>query len=427
MLESRLSKFLAGKQQTLVVCSIIAASAVIHTPAEFVKSWILHSPAPLNLPAFGTTQFVYDLNSVRGLIFLLSTALLTYVFIRPVADFFSARKTEIPLGKLFKNSLFVFLISGLLVVPVKLGIMGIGYGEMSRDPFDFYDASNQIYQRLLMPALAYIVQFKGPLLFHVFSLLVTLCLIFFTLLFFEVNNIHTTLLENISVAGASFIITQFQSPGYTEQVSLLIVLIVVIVPMGTMPKVAAVSLALFAHEVSIVLFIVVALLYFSKEEKAWVGVVAAVYALFWLMSFGFDIGRLVDVRTVGGLSGFVWLAGHPLRELSGIVISYKLLWVVFFAALFAHSVELKRLLLFLLPGILATIFGVDTTRLMAFAFLAFLFALVYVKRYTLISEKNLQLLFALNLCLPSVYIGLNSGLVYFDGIYQLLYRGYLFR
>ena len=197
--------------------------------------------------------------------------------------------------------------------------------------------------------------------------------------------------------------------------------------MGTMPKIAAVSLALFAHEVSIVLFIVVALLYFSKEEKAWVGVVAAVYALFWLMSFGFDIGRLVDVRTVGGLSGFAWLAGHPLRELSGIVISYKLLWVVFFAALFAHSVELKRLLLFLLPGILATIFGVDTTRLMAFAFLAFLFALVYVKRYTLISEKNLQLLFGLNLCLPSVYIGLNSGLVYFDGIYQLLYRGYLFR
>ena len=427
MIESRSSKFLGNKQRLLVIGSIIASSAVIHTPAHFTESWLLNSPVVPAIPVFKSIQFFYFLNTVRGLIFFLSTVFLLFTFIRPVAYFFSTRASELPLRKIFENSLAVFFITALLVTPIRLGIMGVGYGQMSIDPFNFYDASNQIYQRLLMPALAYFVQFKGPLLFHLFSLIVTLALIFFTLLFFEVHTIHTTLLENISLAGTTFIITQFQSPGYTEQLSLLFALIVVIVPMETLPKIAAVSLGLFAHEVSIILFIAIAWLYFSKEERAWVGLVVVVYTVFWVMSFGFDFGKLFAVRTVGGLSGFSWLAGHPLRELSGIGMSYKLLWVAFGMALFRHSAELKRLFVLVLPGIAATVFAVDTTRLMAFSFLAILFAVLYIKKYSLISERNLQLLFGLNLCLPSVYIGLNSGLVYFDGVYQLLYRGYLFR
>lgn len=415
------------KQRQLLVCSIIAACAVIHTPAHFVENWALNSQPIFPFAVFKSNQFSYALNTMRGLIFLISIGVLLYTFVRPIVDFFSTRGSDFPLGKIFKNSLAVFFIAGILVIPAQLGIMGVGYGQMSRDPFNFYDTSNQIYQRLLMPGIAYFLQFKGPFLFHLFSLFVTFCLIFFTLLFFEVNKIRTTVLGNISLASTSFIITQFQSPGYTEQLSLLFALIVLIVPMGTLPKIAAVSLALFAHEVSILLFIVVAWLYFSKEEKAWVGFVIVVYVSFWMMSFGFDLGNLLEVRTVGGLSGFGWLAIHPFRELSGIVLSYKLLWMIFGIALFYHSVELKRLLLLILPGIFATAFAVDTTRLMAFAFLAILFSLVYVKKYSLVSERNLQLIFGINLCLPSVYIGLNSGLVYFDGIYQLFYRGYLFR
>jgi hypothetical protein len=244
-------------------------------------------------------------------------------------------------------------------------------------------------------------------------------------MFFEVNGVRTTLLENISLAGTAFIITQFQSPGYTEQLALLIALIVLIVPMGTLPKLAAVALALFVHEISIILFIAIAWFYFSREEKVWVGMIIAVYVSFWMMSFGFDLTKLFGVREVGGLSGLAWLAGYPLRELGGIVMSYKLLWIVFGAALFLHIAEMKRLLLFVLPGIVATIFAVDTTRLMAFSFPAILFALVYVKKYALMSERNLRFVFGLNLCLPSIYIGLNSGMVYFDGLYQLFYHGSL--
>ena len=421
------SKFLEQRQHGLLVSSVVAASLVIHTPPEFTREWLLHSPAPFNLTFLGSDDASVLLNSIRSLLFLLSTGFLFTLVLRPVAGFLADNRARISFGAVLKNSLTVFFVCGLLVIPVRLGIMGAGYGLMSKDPFSFYDASSQIYQRLLIPSTAFFLQLKGPILYHAFSLLVTFCLVFFTLLFFEVQNVPVSFLEKVSIASTSFIITQFQSPGYTEQAALLIAVIVVIIPMGTVPRIAAVSLAMFAHEVSVILFVVIAILYFTREEKAWTGVVILVYAALWLMSFGFDIGRLEQVRTVGGISGFGWLTLHPLRELSGIAFSYKLLWVALFAALFRHSAEMKRLLLFLLPGIFATLFGVDTSRLMAFSFLAFLFAVVYVKRHALISERNLHLLLGLNLCLPSIYIGLNSGLVYFDGIYQLLYRGYLFR
>ena len=425
MIESRLRKFFAEKQHALVIASVIAASIVIHTPAHFVERWFLNSPIVPGAAVFKSAQFLDALNAARGFIFLLSTAILLYTFIRPVTDFFSKRRSDIPLRKIFQSSFAVFFITGMFVIPDRLGIMGVGYAQMSKDPFVFHDGSNQLYQRLLMPALSYFLQLKGPALYYLFSLLVTLALIFFTLMFFEVNGVRTTLLENISLAGTAFIITQFQSPGYTEQLALLIVLIVLIVPMGTLPKIAAVALALFAHEISIILFIAIAWLYFSREEKAWVGIIIAVYVSFWMMSFGFDLTKLFGVREVGGLSGLAWLAGHLLRELGGIAMSYKLMWLVFGAAFFFHSAEWKRLLLFVLPGIVATIFAVDTTRLMAFSFPAILFALVYVKKYALMSERNLRFVFGLNLCLPSIYIGLNSGMVYFDGFYQLFYHGSL--
>ncbi|HTY10611.1 MAG TPA: hypothetical protein VMF88_06030 [Bacteroidota bacterium] len=427
MSESRFSKFFADRQQALVIFSAVAGIAVVHTPAQFVEDWLLRLPPPLNLALVQTPQFAYAVNAVRGTFFLFASGILLYFFAMPVVDFFSSANPELDFGKILKNTAVVFICCGALVIPAKLGIMGVGYGEMSKDPFHFLDASDQIYQRLLMPAAAFFFQLRGPLLYHLFSLSLTFCLIFFTLLFFEVQGIRTSLLERISIATTTFIITQFQSPGYTEQLALLIVLIVVIVPMGALPKIAAVTLALFAHEVSALLFIVLALVSFTKGERLWVGTVLVVYISFWLMSFGFNVSALSGVRSVGGFSGFAWLNRHPLREVGGIAVSYKLLWVVFAAALIFKGREAKRLLLFLLPGIVATVFGVDTSRLMAFSFLAILFALMYVKRHALFSERVLQLLLGLNLCLPSVYIGLNSGLVYFDGLYQLIYRGYLFK
>jgi len=411
-----------NKEKSTLVFSLIAASAVIHTPTQFLERWLNAASVQYGMSSLNSPPLLYFVNSLRALLFLISLAALLWIFMRPVLEYASKRKLDFFNRKTMLGALAVFFSAGILVLPSRLGIMGVGYAEMSKDPFIFRDGSNQIYQRLLLPALAYFLQFKGPVLYYLFSLLLTFILILCTLLFLRSRDIQTSYLENLSIAVSTFIITQFQSPGYTEQLSLIIILLMVTVPLGLLPKIAGMALALFAHEVSILLIVPVAMLYFSKEEKLWGCLVVFVYCAFWLMSFGLDPGKLMAVRTVGGESGFAWLIHHPLRELGGIAASYKLLWIPMLLGL-SSSAYRKQIILFILPGIAATMFGVDTSRLMAFGLLACLTAIVAVKKYTLLPERHLRLLFGLNLCLPSVYIGLNSGLVYFNGLYQLCYRG----
>ncbi len=406
----------------LMAFSIVTASVVIHTPAQFLEHWLNTASLQYEVPSLNSPTLLYFLNAIRALFFLISLTVILWIFIRPISEYLAQRKSEFFNRKTLLSAFTVFVSAGILVFPSRLGIMGVGYAEMSKDPFNFLDASSQIYQRLLLPGIAYFLQFKGPVLFHLFSLLLTFVLILCTLLFLRSRDIQTSFLENLSIAVSTFIITQFQSPGYTEQLSLIIILLMVTVPLGFLPKIAGMALALFAHEVSILLIVVVAILYFSREEKLWGCLVVIVYCTCWLMSFGLDPGKLMAVRTVGGESGFTWLLNHPLRELGGIAASYKLLWIPITFALF-NSTYRKQIILFIIPGIVATMFGVDTSRLMAFSMLACLTGIVAVKKHSLISERYLQLLFGVNLCLPSVYVGLNSGLVYFNGLYQLLYRG----
>lgn len=74
-------------------------------------------------------------------------------------------------------------------------------------------------------------------------------------------------------------------------------------------------------------------------------------------------------------------------------------------------------------GILMTVFGVDTSRLMGFAFPGFLVALAVVTKYLEQGKAKRLLipLFIVNLLLPSFNIGLNSGIEFFPGLYQFLY------
>ncbi|HTR81463.1 MAG TPA: hypothetical protein VMM58_07510 [Bacteroidota bacterium] len=413
-------------RKTLIISAIVGGCAVIHTPAYFIQHWLRYASTAYGAPNLNDGAVLYTLDAMRALLFLASIAVLIATFAMPVAEYFLQRKAEYDGKKILLNGLAVFIATGILVLPSRLGLMGVGYGEMSKDPFSFQDTTDQVYQRLLMPGIAYFLQFKGPLLYYIFSLLLTLALIFSTLLFLRTRGVQTSFLENVSIAVSSFIVTQFQSPGYTEQLSLIIILFLVMTPLGLFQKIAGVALALFSHEVSILVLFVVGYLYFSREEKIWTGFIILIYVAFWLVSFGLDPVRLLAVRTVGDQSGLSWLFTHPYRELSGVALSYKLLWVPLIVAL-GKAVDRKEIAFLVLPGIVATIFGVDTTRLMAFSFLGFLFAIVAVKKYALIKERPLRLLFGLNLCIPSVYIGLNSGLYYFDGLYQLIFRGSLLR
>jgi hypothetical protein len=75
-------------------------------------------------------------------------------------------------------------------------------------------------------------------------------------------------------------------------------------------------------------------------------------------------------------------------------------------------------------GVLMTFSAVDTSRLMGFAFPALLVSLAILKDSVSSRTGRLILfsLFAVNLLIPSVYVGLNSGLRTFRGLYGRIVR-----
>lgn len=410
-----------NRQESILLGLAFTGSLVIHTPLSLLQSLL---PYLFNNV---TVVHISVMNSVRAVLFLCVTSALLAIIGKPLIAFFRGQRGQLPYRKLLQRTVITMAIVALLIVPSQLGIMGIGYAAFSVEPFSSTDHSYQLYQRLMMPALAYFLQFKDEVMFHFFSLVITGICIFGIQLFFETRKSPLSLLETVSLSTVCVVATQFQSPGYPESLVIVSALVMVTIPLNSFTRIAVALFALFVHESSALLFGAIALQYFTKEEKQLYAAAIFLYALCWIASFGFDIEQLLAVRNVGGMSGIDWLLAHPFREVLGIVASYKMLWMILIIALRYFPAHIKSFLVLLLPGIIASAIAVDTTRLLALSFLPFLFAMEYAKRYALLSSSRSVLLHGLNIIVPSVYVGLNSGIVFFNGIYQLLYQGFFFK
>lgn len=415
------SEHLTRRQEWLLLLLALGGSMVIHSPTQ-----LLFTLAP-NLSKNISSSQITAFNFLRGFIFLAVTSSLMIIIGRQCARFIREHRGNISFDRLAMNSLIVGILLSLLIVPAKLGIMGVGYAAMSLDPFNSTDGSYQLYQRLMMPALAYFLQFKDTLLYHFFSLLISFCCILCLQLYFETRKIHLSPLEIVSLSTTCLIATQFQSPGYTESLVILAALVLFTVPMNSFGRISLVIFSLFVHESSALLFAAVSFLYFNAHEKKLFAAAVLLYAICWIVSFGFDIERLIGVRDVGGIGGLQWLMSNPHRELLGILLSYKMIWIFLFISMYRFPSHITMFVILLVPGIVATVLAVDTTRLLALGFLPFLFSIEYVRRYGLMPEKNQRYLHIMNIIVPSVYVGLNSGTVFFNGVYQLIYQGVFFK
>lgn len=408
-------------QQSRLLVAVTAGSIAIHFPEQQIQ--LLIPNIITNAPDWLIPLF----NSLRAVIFFFVTVYLGWTIAKPIKKFLMESRIRCTLRDVFRNSALSFFIIGALTFPAALGIMGVGYAHMSENPFRYVDASYQLYQRLMMPALAYFFQFQGIVLYHMFSLVLTLLVIIAVQLFFIQRNRTMTPLEMVSFGTTTMIITQFQSPGYTDSLLFLCVMVLLTVPTNSLERMALSAVALFAHEGSVLLIGAIAVILFRKDERRMYGVMVFVYALVWFASFRFDPAALLSVRLVGGLSGIEWLVREPLRATLGLFLSYKLLWIVLGISLYSFRKNSRETVILLLPGILAVAAAVDTTRLLALSFIPFLYAMEYVQRFTLVSKKTYSLILWLNIIFPSLYVGLNSGIVVFDGLYQFLYFGYLLK
>ena len=159
------------------VISLVILFAVVHSPTSFSRHWF---DTVVNfLPQYFSTDVVETIKLAkdvilqlyivpfRGLIFLLSLFVVVYPVYRAIQKFIH-ENYFLEYRKILLQVCYTFLLLSLLTFPWKLGLMAEGYAQVSMNPFGVIDESQLLYQRLLMPVIAYLLQFQGPMLYHVF-------------------------------------------------------------------------------------------------------------------------------------------------------------------------------------------------------------------------------------------------------------------
>lgn len=365
---------------------------------------------------------------MRGLLFTAALACLLIPVARGVAR--GAREIDrATLRRSFWIALGLFAFCWALSWPYHTSMWAVGnwgtfYARMSEDPF----AETQVlfYRRLLKPALAHVLQFRGPLLYWLFSMACAALLSFLIVLYFEIALVRQTDaqasanvrrvpdgllrgLASLAVMSTNLVMLHLAAPGYADDLAAILVILQIVLPLALRERLCLVALTAATHE-SVALFALaplalVLLATWTQRMAAW-SVIGAFF-VFWLGNHGFNLSAGVDAHTrFHELDVFHIVRSYPRSLALGLFMAHKLLWLVFAAALcrllaqrqWAGAAALAACTL--VP--LATIpISLDTSRLVGLGFAGILFSVVL-----LLPELRTpmgQRLFALT-CLFSVLI-----------------------
>ena len=331
------------------------------------------------------------------------------------------------------RDVLVPLVVALGVMAVSMGLsfqpeplaLGVDYSLRSLSPFT--QISDWQNTRLLMPALSYLFFFRGTRLFYIFFLALTAL---FIALLHAWTRAHAKLSpwEFLSLCTASFVAYQFQIPGYPDILVFIFFLLVMRSDIGPAGKLSALLLALITFESSFIVGLVLAWKYLPRKEQLVYLAAIGLYGFVWLAVWNFDASAILSSRDVDGMSGLEWVMQNPRLEVFGILAAFKVLWVVILWAASSAFPSRRSDAMFIIvvsgAGVLMTISAVDTSRLMGYAFPALLVSLALLKEIACsrMARLTLAFLFISNLFMPSVYVGLNSGMRTFRGLYGRFVR-----
>lgn len=320
-------------------------------------------------------------------------------------------------------------VAALLIFPFPLRSLGDSYARMSISPFD--EPAGILYRRILMPALAHITGMSGYAFYLVFALLVAVLFLYILLAWFQKSDITLTRLFLISMLTGSFFIYALQMPGYPDQLAMVFVMLSVMLPLSAPGRLSLAALALATHEASVLMLLPLAFFSFPLNERRGLLLLIAAYAAFVFAGIGFDIGKLLaDHGDVGAMTPWLYFTGNPLTALAGVLAAYKLFWIVIAIGIVTawrsgdKRFAAQILATVLLPLIIIP-FAADTSRLAGFGFFGMLLAVKCVMEKKVMSPAATTVLALLNLFIPSVYVGLNTGVVMQPGLYKALW-GWLF-
>ncbi len=360
---------------------------------------------------------------LKAIVFLLSTAaLIVPIVISSVPKMmraFSRREVIRTLG-----SLFVCLALTATLIPTAFGMY---YAKRSMDPFN--QTTDQLYRRILVPGIAYLLHVNGFLYIYLFWGLViaaALAVKWYLL----TAGIRLMVIQEISFLTSGIFASAFQTPGYPE-IAVFLLALVALVEFETDRRftyrhIAAFALALMAHE-SCAMIIFLPLAFFVFGKRSWLPYLTllGVYAIALWTNFSFHLAAPFQMQAqVGVLSARDYFQMSYQVDFIAVLFAFKALWMIVPIGIYYQYKDKPAYAYFIVSGILLAIasmyIAIDYSRIVAFATIPMLLCLVQARKKMSLRVFNAMML--LNLAVPSFYVGANSGLLTFKGAYYALYK-----
>ncbi|MFA6486013.1 MAG: hypothetical protein WCT40_01430 [Candidatus Magasanikbacteria bacterium] len=393
------------------------------TKPIFLLYAIIATFSVANFPAVKFAQFFGisqdDSIILRGFIFFIAIIILFYFSFKNINSLKSYLSRDV-----FFRSAIIFLALSALVSTLRVMFMGDVYAHIAISPFG--QDTGFFYRRILEPALAYFLQFKGPFLYTILHFLITYSCIYMIILWLEKKLlVKLKIWQLVSIMTAGMMIMQFQSPGYPDQIILLLCLLSMFIPMDKYSRISLLSLMFLSHE-SAALFLgfVFIWFYFPKEErKFYVPIVAFNYFL-WLANYNFSfVGLFLGHLTLGNDNALGILLKNIKLAILSVFFAYKFLWLFVLSGLY-YCIKNKDNKLFwqiavmvFAPLILVVV--PDTSRVVAWGYVGVFLAITYSYKY--LRSRAFNLILTVNLLLPSVAVGISTGgAVSYPGLYGLV-------
>lgn len=416
------------RYKTMILLSILVIFFCAQFPSDKIKHILngiirfFDHQGNILIVLDNTKLFTYFIGPIKAFFFLVSLVILFFPFIKELSSGIIFNK--IKYHDLLKKAGIICLTISILVIPYYLKSMGKSYGNLSADPF--IPGYNLLSSRILMPALAFFLQLKGPVLYFIFTLGLIFLFTFLLQFWFDNNKIRLNYIYIISILTCSFYIFQFQYPGYPDILLYIFFILILIFRQQDLLKIILFSLSLATHEAA--LFILIPYFFFFEERKLmrYISAITFLYLLIWVFSFGFDFYKGINTHNLGDEWVIEKVINNPLEYFKGLFFSYKLLWIAIFIYPFLFIKnspgEVVGVLFIFLGSILVTLLAVDTSRLAGLSFIGFLFIIRSYEKADILSHKSIKILLMANLIIPSFYYSLNTGLVSFQGLYKWIYQ-----
>src|SRR5262249_42615522 len=145
-----------------------------------------------------------------------------------------------------------------------------------------------------------------------------------------VMNSGVRWLVYLSLMTSSFMMVDFQWPGYSDGLSFILVLMTLCVPMSPQARLASVGLCAVNHESLAVALVPIIFFMFPREERYRALMPIAIFYGIMMGGYGFSLTRLLHAQEAVRGESSVWgrIIEEPRLFVGGLFFTYKVFWLL---------------------------------------------------------------------------------------------------